>query len=95
MKKARRHNGDDVKRRMQIVEITDVDRTTPIRKDRIAIPERDLGCPGRYCFSKSDPLSLEGARRSSRCALPFGVPFMESFVELNDELFAAEAMTKS
>jgi hypothetical protein len=43
MKKGMRHNGLGARNRRWIVDCTETVRTTPTRRERMAMPERDLG----------------------------------------------------
>jgi hypothetical protein len=50
-KKGVRHDGEEVVKRMYRDRVVQKVRALPRRRDRIAMPERDLGWPGRYCLS--------------------------------------------
>ncbi len=47
MKKGSRQRGDAVKDKIEIITAADSARATPRQKDRIAMPSRDFGWPGR------------------------------------------------
>jgi len=35
-----------------MMEVAESVKTIPVKKARVAMPARDLGWPGKYCFSK-------------------------------------------
>lgn len=49
-KKGSRQWGVDAMRRRYRAMVEERLRTMPRRSERIAMPESDLGCPGRYCL---------------------------------------------
>lgn len=51
MKRGRRQSGDDFSARRYRALAKDRTRATPRKKERIAMPESDFGCPGRYCLA--------------------------------------------
>ena len=57
-KKGARHSGDEVVRRIYRDRIVERVRTLPRRRERVAMPERDLGWPGVYCLSYLSSASM-------------------------------------